>query len=412
MRIIRLEIENQKAIKCFNLDANGNNIEIAGPAGTGKTTAINALWDILSRGKDVLTHGEKKGAVRVSIGDETGTHYIAERVTTPSKSTVTLYKMLGAKALPMDMKDFEAMLSKLSVNPHKIKDMKPTERIKTLLAAAECDIDLEALDAEIEEAEQDRLLAGRAANNSKPVEVPEKEEPVSVSELITKRDAVQEKNQKTRDVLHELDDLKDKQAADEEELGQLSLKVKQLQHDIELRKVRIDKGNEWEKTVDIVETTDLDQQIADAEQINKRAAIYEQAKKDLDNFNMLQAMKKEADDKVKELRESKKQALGSVQWPLDGIAIEDGEITYNGCLLDNLGESEQMLVTSAIARGDIEKHEFKVVRLDGIESMSPENYEQLKTMFNEIGVQVLSTRVSRGDEEPNEIVITEGEYNG
>jgi len=416
-RILSLEIVNNKAIKCFQLDADGKNIEIAGDTGTGKTTAISALWDIISKGKDILTHGEKKGVVRVSIGDEQATYYVAERETTPSKSTVTISKMLGAKALPMDMKDFEAMISKLSVNPHKITQMKPKERIKALLAAADSDVDLEALDAQIESAEQDRLLAGRAAKASKPVEVPEKTEPISVSKLIAERDAVQAKNGKIQRNLDDLKNLKDVQKAGldelkkaEAQLADLTAAIAEEKAILDERETRIAKGDAWSATVSLVVTAELDAQISSSEEINKLAAVYEQAVKDLENHNMLQSMYKESDDEVKALQQEKKDALNAIEWPLEGLNVSDGAITYKGVLLENLGESEQMLVTAAIAVGDIEKHEIKVVRMDGIESMSKYDYEALRDLFNNRGVQVLSTRVSRGDTEDGEIVISEGTY--
>lgn len=412
MRILSLEIMNQKAIRCFQLDANGKNIEVAGDTSTGKTTAISALWDILSKGKDTLTHGEAKGVVRVAIGDEQATHYIAERTTTPSKSTVTISKMLGAKALPMDIKDFEAMISKLSVNPHKITDMKPAARIKALLAAADCDIDLDALDAQIDEAEQDRLLAGRSAKASKPVEVPDPTEAVSVSGLIAERDIIVEKNQKNTDNLHRLDKIKEEQAEDLADLEKAREQVALIESGIADRKESIDKGNAWAAKTELIPVCDLDEQIANAEETNQLAAVYTQAVKDHENYVLLQSMHKESDDTVKVLREQKKEALNAIQWPLEGLCVEDGTITYHGVLLENLGESEQMLVTAAIALGDIEKHEIKVVRMDGIESMSKVDYEALRDLFNERGVQVLSTRVSRGEVDEGEIVITEGVYEG
>jgi len=410
MNILSLEIVNNKAIKCFRLDADGKNIEVSGDTGTGKTTAISALWDILSKGKDILTHGESKGTLRVAIGDEKATYYVAERNTTPSKSTVTISKMLGAKALPMDLKDFEAMISKLSVNPHKIAQMRPAERIKTLLAAADCDVDLDALDSQIEDAEQERLLAGRAAKASKPVEVPEKIEPVSVSELIAKRDAVVEKNTKNKTLLRELDELRAVQADGLREIKELEAQIVRARIEAATRQERIDKGNAWAKKTHLVPTDDLDEQIASSEKINALAAVYAQAVQDSENHDLLQSVRKEADDTVKALREKKKEALNSIKWPLDGISIDDGQITYNDVLLENLGESEQMLVTAAIALGDIEKHEIKVCRMDGVESMSKADYTALRDMFNNRGVQILSTRVSRGDVEEGEITIEDGCY--
>ena len=411
MNILRLEIINNKAIRCFLLDADGKNIEVAGDTGTGKTTAISTLWDIFTKGKDCLTHGESKGIQRVAIGDEKTTYYMAERITTPSKSKVNAWKMLGEKKLPMDIKDFEAMISKLSINPHKITQMKPAELIKTLLAAADSDIDLEVLDAQIDAAETDRLVAGRAAKASKPVEVPDKTEPVSVSELVAKRDAITEGNRKNMVLMGDLNKLRDEQTAELEAYEKAKLDLAEMASRTKARQERVDKGSAWAEKVVLPSTDDLDEQIAGAEETNALAAVYTQAVKDLENYDLLQLVHKEADDAVKSLRGQKKEALDTIRWPLEGIAVDDGEIAYNGVLLENLGESEQMLVTAAIALGDIEKHEIKVVRLDGIESLSKKDYGTMRDLFNERGVQVLSTRVSRNnDVEDGEITITEGVY--
>ena len=62
----------------------------------------------------------------------------------------------------------------------------------------------------------------------------------------------------------------------------------------------------------------------------------------------------------------------------------------------------------ALAADQIGQAVVRVVRLDGVESMSAEDFAQLETLFRERGIQVLSSRVSRGDLEDGEILIHEG----
>jgi hypothetical protein len=154
----------------------------------------------------------------------------------------------------------------------------------------------------------------------------------------------------------------------------------------------------------------IDEQISSAEETNRKAAVYAAYQDGVKKYEELIDAHKEADRKVKELFAKRKAALDSAKWPIEGLTISDGDVYYNGILFDNLGESEQMLVTAAIALGDIEKHDIKIVRMDGVESMSKKDYETLRTLFNERGVQVLSTRVSRGGIEQNEIEIVDGIY--
>jgi hypothetical protein len=403
MNIISIEILNNKAIKCFNVKPCGKNVEVAGHTGTGKTTAISALWSILSKGKDTLTHGENNGSIKVEIGIGGEVKYIAERKITPKTSTITVVKMIGNNPMPVDTKDFEKMISSLSMNPHKIVNLKPTERIKALLQAAECDIDLEDLDKQIEDAEAERLFAGRAAAGIKPSAIYPKADPVSITDLIVKRDALVAANKKITDLSATLNELIRDQDEDSKELERLKAAIAE-------RAVRIEKGQAWIISNPLKHTDLIDGQIASAEATNKAASLYEQQCKMIVEFEKLQAARDKADERVKELRESKKASLERAKWPLEGITIYDGDILYNGIRFDNLGESEQMLVTSAIALGDIERHDIKVVRLDGVESMSKSDYEKLKKLFNGRDVQILSTRVSRGDLDCGEITITEGKY--
>ena len=412
--ILEIVIENNKAVKCFNLKSNGQNIAIAGSTGQGKTTAASALWNIFTKGKDTVTHGEKSGTVRVKLGEEGSDNYvIAERKTTASgKSTFVLQRVRGGKKMEMTMDDFKSMISSLSINPHKIAGMKPTERIKTLMAAAKCDIDLDALDAEISEAEQERLLANRSAKASMPVMVPEKTEPISVSELITERDKINEENKKIEEGVRRHDDNCARHDDIQDEIKELQRKMEALNEERGLLIKKIETGSKWLEENPPQDTVELDNKIATAEETNAKASVYEQAVKDQAHHEELLDVAKKADEMVKTLRAQKKEALDNVQWPLDGIAIEDGEITYNGSLLENLGESEKMLVCAALALEDIRKHEVRVVRMDGVESMSIDDFNALTELFNGLGVQVISTRVSRdGSAEPGEIVITDGVYN-
>lgn len=411
MYILDLEIENQKTIKCFKKTINGDNLEIAGDTGTGKTTAVSALWEVLEKGTDTLSHGASKGVIRVSIGDESDTVFVAERVNTPKTSKTTISKVIAGRPVPITTKDFDQMLSKLSVNPHRIAEMKPKERTIALLSAANVSIDVGALDAEIKALEDERLYAGRKAEDAKPFsKAPEKAEPVVISSLIAERDAGQKRNEKIANAKKEIENLCKANEDDAAEIDELNKKIAQLSDAIAVRSTRIENGEKWLTENPTLSFVHIDEQLASAEETNRKAAVYATYQYGVKKYEELIDAHKEADRKVKERYAYRKQVLDSAKWPIEGLTISDGDVYYNGILFDNLGESEQMLVTAAIALGDIEKHDIKIVRMDGVESMSKKDYETLRTLFNERGVQVLSTRVSRGGIEQNEIEIVDGIY--
>jgi hypothetical protein len=279
--------------------------------------------------------------------------------------------------------------------------------------------------------EEERLTAHRNAETLKVGPEPDKVEAVSVSVLVATKDemeAVNAGNQKLRDQLERLKTEKgtieqtQKQILTqlktiEEEKKRLAIREKTLNDSLlgttkqatEIDQ-RITKGTDIVEKIKDLDTTAIRAEIANAESVNKRAAQYEAWTANNAKYEAAVEKHKDIDEHVKVLNAKRKEALDNATWPLEGLEIIDGDILYNGCLFDNLGESETMLVCAALAISDIKAHPIKVVRMDGVESMSKADYEQLRELFNGEGIQVLSTRVSRGDTEPNEITIVDGEY--
>ena len=419
MKILSIEIENNRAIKCFNLELNGKNLEVAGETGTGKTTTVNALWDILEKRGDSLTHGERKGSVKIELGDGEKSIF-AKRVNTKKSSTITL---TTDKGQTLNIKDFKQMVSELSINPHKIMDMKPMEQTKTLLKAADLgDVDLDKMDEDIAEAEQRRLDLHRKVELLQPGERPEKAEAVDVTQLIYDRDVMVEannSNQQKRDMLNTLktdsDILGEKLLAAASNIKTLEQKLEEARKErdeIEADSNKLaDRISEGEQHCDALEDhdlTEITEQISNAQETNNKANAWSAWKINEKKHEDATAEHSDADQDVKQLRADKASALDNAKWPIEGLNVEEGNVIYNGCLLENLGESEQMLVCAALAIADIKAHEIKVVRIDGVESMSADDFKRLQKLFNDEGIQVLSTRVIRGDAEPQEIVIVDG----
>jgi len=416
--VLEMEIVNNKAIRCFHLKSDGKNIAIAGDTGQGKTTAASTLWNILEKGKDTVTRGEKSGDLRIKLGSIGSDHFIrAERHTTKSGKSETKLQHVrvgeDGKEKPMDMtmEEFKSMISSLSVNPQDIGKMKPKELLETLMESAKVSIDLEATDAQIEAEEAKRLQAKRDADRTNPGDRPEKAEAVSVTALVKEKDEADAKNAKVRENLNNLDNLHSDHELNKEELVELKIQIAELEKGIADREIRIKKGDEWKKTADLIDTSSLVEQIESAEETNRKAneySVWESKREEYDDFKEART---EADDKVKKLRAEKKEALENAEWPLEGLCVEEGEVVYKGDLFENLGESDRMKVCVALAAEIIDRGEFvKAIRMDGIESMSVRDFDETLKICNRKGIQVISTRVSRdGTAEAGEILITDGE---
>jgi DNA repair exonuclease SbcCD ATPase subunit len=411
MKITRIEIINNKAIKCFRVQLDGKNLTVAGDTGSGKTTAISGLWeDIIKKCPDAITHGAKKGSVEIELSDGSKT-MICKRVNTASKSEITITAVEGNKVTTPSIKDFKRLISDLSVNPHRIIDMKPTEQIKTLAAAADMgDVDLQQMDDDITAAEAERLELSRAVDLLAPGAEPEKVERADLSALLQQKADADEANRERANKVYDLERMVEQGKSNNAEIDRLREQLATLEESNEKLRAEANALNKEVGKLEEIDTTDIVAAINSAEETNAKAEAHARWQEATKRHDEKVAERAEADAKVKALRAEKKAALDNAKWPIPGLSIEDGQVLYNGCLLSNLGTSEQMLVCAAISIADILAHPIHVVRLDGIEAMSKKDQKALEKLFNGHDIQVLETRVARGDIEEGEIVITEGEY--
>jgi hypothetical protein len=159
----------------------------------------------------------------------------------------------------------------------------------------------------------------------------------------------------------------------------------------------------------LIDASGFQEKIQQGNESNSKADRWDLWSKQNGALIELRQSYKVKDEEVKALDKAKKEALESAVWPLEGLSVEDGVILFNGSQLAQCGHSEQMLVCGALAAETIKEHKLHVVRMDGIESMSKKDFDRLESIFNDKGIQVLSSRVTRGDVDDGEILIVDGE---
>lgn len=408
MKILKVEIENYKAIRVFEQELNGENMAVAGTTGEGKTTAISALWDIIEKVGDPLTHGAKKGHIKLTLGDGDKT-VTAERKFTAKTNSVIIMTGEGQK---INVSDFKQWYNKLGVDPHQLMALGPAQRTNVLLQAVDLPegVDLEKLDKDREAAATDRSLAKakRDRDEAEIGEEPEQAAGVDTAELMQDLNEIQAHN-------HEVERQRDRVGVCGEQKIEYAEKIEALKDQIRMYEEDIGRAEaeeaellEWLDKNEPKPTDEIEQALASAGEINEKASRHQAWEARQQRFLESAEEWEKLDKKVKALDKAKKDAVAAAKWPIDGLAVQNGEIVYNGVLLSNLGKSEQVLVCGAIAASTFKDGQLRVVRLDGTESMSKDDFLTLEALFNEKGIQVLSSRVTRGDLEDYEIVISEG----
>jgi DNA segregation ATPase FtsK/SpoIIIE-like protein len=416
MKILRVDVKNYRLIEAMMLDLNGDNLAVAGEPGQGKSTAISVLWEALKTVGDPISHGQKKGQIKITLGDGKTQVFVTRNFT---KKTAQI-SILTSEGETITAKEFATWFCSMGQNPHKIMEMKPLERTNILLSAVALPdgIDLDQLDADKATAAGERLDLKRDGERaSKEIgKEPERVERIEISDLIQKQTDITTENQDRVRETTQLD-------AAEKQLIILKESVKQKEKASRAaerleKQAAIDAADQIELITQLktsinalppaIDAADIQRQIADAHAANKAADEYDTWDASNKALTKLRDDYKVKNSEISDLEAAKKEALENATWPLDGLSIEDSVIYFNGSPLDQCGSSEQMLVCGALAAETISKSKLLIARMDGIESMAAKDFKRLEKIFNDKGIQVLSSRVTRGDIEDGEILIVDG----
>ncbi len=405
-KILEITAENHKSLRAVRLQLDGANLHVAGKTGQGKTTAISALWDVLEKAADPITHGETKSRLRITLGDPNGRRIFAERVNTPKSSTI---KITTSEGDTLTAKEFKEWLHSLAVNPHQLMQKTGAERVALLLEVLGLRAPLQAAEAAEAAAAQERLLLHRqvqAAAAECGVEPPAVE-PVDIAVEMNARNVADSELRDLRDVQAKRDGFAEELVRIQQEQARLNARALELAD-------KVQKGDQYLAARDagalVVKLQQLDTRLREAAAINEQARARQTWDARQVRLAVLQQRHQEEDNRVKELQAKKGELLQHARFPIPELELKDGALWFKGTPLEQCGTSQQLLVCTALAAAVVANSKIQVVRMDGVESMSPEDQAAAVAILNAAGCQVLTSRVSRdGTAEPGEIIISEGE---
>lgn len=412
MKILSIEITNYKKIQALLLTPDGQPVKVCGTTGQGKTTAISSLWDIMETVGDPIRHEGKtpasKAAIRLVLGDNQ-TRYIAERLYTSGSTTISIKSEDGKTKI--GAKEFKGWVSSLAKNPHKLLDLGPQEQTAALLRAAKVPdgVNLEEIDRNRATAHEAREEARKDVARLK-AEVGIQPRKVERIEIRTTLERLQElkgdQATATATIANRGRDI----AEVDQTIAELETRLQALKDRRAATAVEKVELEEWlSANVDPQEIETLESNLARSEEINREAQAFEEWTKANEKLTTAQAKFAEHDRTIKDLEAAKRAAVESIVWPIEGLAVQDGMILFRGVPLEQCGNSEKLLVCGSLAAHEISQSKLRVVRLDGIESMSSEDFAKLEKLFEEKDIQVLASRVTRGDLEEGEILIHDGQ---
>lgn len=400
VKISSFEIENVKRVKAVALEPTENGLTvIGGRNGQGKTSVLDAIAWALGGNKFAPSQPYREGStIPPHLKIELSNGIVVER--SGKNSSLKVIDPNGNKGGQALLDKF---ISQFALNLPKFMNANGKEKADTLLQIIGVGDKLYELETEEEKIYNQRHAIGQIADQKKKFakEMPEykdvPDELVSPSELIRQQQDILARNgeneQKRKRLSFIENELNNAQIA----YNNAKKRLEELLSDVEIAR------KSAENLVD-ESTAELEKNIADIDEINRKVRANLDKEKAEDDAKLYSKQYDELTYKIDEIRKSKYDLLNNAELPLDGLSVENKELTYKGYKWDNMSGSEQLKVATAIIRKL--NPECGFVLLDKLEQMDTQTLKEFSTWLEGEGLQAIATRVSSGDE--CSIIIEDG----
>ena len=407
MKVISLSCKNHGAIEAMELELNNGNYVVSGKSGTGKTTAISLLWDLIVLNSNIK-EGQRKEVLEAYLEDGKGGSLTCKRENTKSGSKISICDEEGEVVPPVVARK---LLSDISKNPLALFEKTGNERFDYLLKCSNVDFK-EYVEKKKKRKEfvDNRLAQKHIADNvkSKLGEEPEKVEHI---DIVVKQESLKKAHKHNYDFnnstsaketfLSGVESLENKKTSLIERIEEIKKDIEGIDVSIKDGKESIKRADDWLNDNPEIETEALQEEINTAVATNEKYTKHEEWKKRNTDLMLEESRYEEAQEDVKDVDSEIKSMLDGLSFALDGVTAEGDKIMYKGFEYDKLGTSDQILISAALTAQQIvtQKNSIHAIRIDRGESMDPETEKEVIKTCNKIGVQVFISLVDRSSKD-------------
>jgi len=434
MKISYVRISNILGLEEFEMAPGGTLTEISGDNGLGKTSILEAIKAGTQGGHDatLLRKGADKGEIVLVLDDGTELH----KHVSATKSTLDLIK--DGKKVPRPSDTIKGLTDLLSVNPVEFLNAPKKDRVKVLLEAMPIEVDPARLTeisgipvdmqpgahglAMIEMVHklvyEDRTGTNRAV----------KEKEATINQLTLAMPEVPGGVDGDEDVLlQRVDELR---TARDAETARIDAKLKGVREESNARQQKI--REEAQAKIDAIKAecqTALDTEkaaLADTEgkagrvrqkaldtfteqagPINETLAAVRLNRNAFAKREQTKATISQMDAELEDLRadaERQTAALAGLDayrsellasLPIPGLEVKDGEVLRDGVPFDRLNTAQQVDIAIEIAK--LRAGDLAICCVDRFEALSPETLAEFKKRAEASKLQLIVTRVDRGE---------------
>jgi AAA domain len=434
LHIVELLIQNIMKVRFAHIKPQGSVVQITGKNGQGKTSALRAIAWLLLGTTDVPTEpiraGQRTGMIKADIGDFIVTRYFTR--VDPEKSAkgntyITKLLVEGKNReiyrSPQDV--LNGVVGKFSFDPLAFTRMDDKEQLKTLRGLVTFDVDVDAVQAEIKAAYDERREAGRIFDQAKgrlaamtPPEEGLPAKPIDVETITKKLEGASNHNSvvaamraKKTKLLEDADNLMSVNEEHIDEIERLMGRIAELKQKIEENIANAQAKHAESKAMEIaaeIDTAALAAEISAANATNTKIAAAFNYRLTEDEVSDANAEWERLDAIVKGRTQDLEDALARAQMPIEGLGIGDDEVLYNGLPFGQASNAEQIQVSMALAMASNPK--LRVLRIADGSLLDDDSFALITAAAEKHGFQVWIERVDTSGKVG--IVMEDGEASG
>lgn len=407
IKINQLEIENVKRIKAVSISPSENGLTlIGGDNNQGKTSVLDCIAWALGGDRLRPSKPDREGSVlppKIKVTLSNG--LIVERSGKNSALKVT-----DPNGLKSGQQLLNSFVEELALNLPKFMAYNNREKADVLLQIIGIKETLLAMETKEKELYNRRRTIGQIADQKRkyaqelPFYPDAPNEPVSAMELIQRQQRILAQNGENQRKRQHVESLRLKKQQLEERKNSLQEELRKVEED--LYEVDFDLQGAKKTAEQLMDesTAEIENDLMNIERINIKVrsnSDKEKAEQEAQNYAREY---EELTEQLENARKERYELLATAQLPLEGLFVEDGELTYKGQKWDNMSGSDQLRVSTAIVRALNPNCGF--VLLDKLEQMDLRTLREFGVWLQEQGLQAIATRVSTGSE--CSIIIEDG----
>ncbi len=411
VKISSLELENVKRIKAVQVVPTENGLTIiGGNNGQGKTSVLDAIAWALGGDRYRPSAPTRDGSVippRIRL--ELSNGLTVER--SGKNSALKVSDPTGQRAGQQLLNSF---VEELALNLPKFMNASGKEKADTLLKIIGVGDQLSALEQQEKLIYNQRHSIGQIADQKRkyakemPFYPDAPGKPISAVELIQRQQAILAQNGENQRKRDQVERIKFQKASCAQVVQSLEEKLAEARRNLEQAAADLEIANMDAMDLQDESTAQIEADLQNIEAINIKVRANcdrEKAEQEAEGY-AAQYDGLTAD--LEQIRRQKYDLLNGAQLPLEGLSVEDGELTYHGKKWDTMSGSDQLRVSTAIVRALNPQCGF--VLLDKLEQMDLRTLQEFGTWLQAEGLQAIATRVSTGGE--CQIIIEDGQVAG